>query len=80
MEEEKLAENAERMGRIIKQEFSTLNSEIVAAVRGRGLFWAIVVKDTPGLIKALWPSLGGSELKSNQTKKSPPSAIIKDNI
>ena len=51
LEEEELAKNAERMGRILEQELSTLDPQIVTTIRGRGLFWAIVIKETPGIIE-----------------------------
>ncbi len=56
LEEEGLAENAERMGRILEQELSpsSLNPQIVETVRGRGLFWAIVIKETPGMFLNRW--------------------------
>jgi ornithine--oxo-acid transaminase len=42
LEEEKLAENAERLGRIFRDELSKLPKEVVTLVRGKGLFNAIV--------------------------------------
>ncbi|GAA6068300.1 ornithine aminotransferase, mitochondrial, partial [Tachysurus ichikawai] len=46
MEEEKLAENAEKMGKILRVELNKLPKEIVTEVRGKGLFNAIVIKET----------------------------------
>ncbi|KAK1794164.1 hypothetical protein P4O66_011064, partial [Electrophorus voltai] len=46
LEEEKLAQNAERMGRILRAELSKLPKEIVTVVRGKGLLNAIVIKET----------------------------------
>jgi len=43
MEEEKLAENAERLGRIFREELSKLPKDIVTSVRGKGLLNAIVI-------------------------------------
>ena len=51
LEEERLAENAARMGQIVEEELSSLDPRIVANVRGRGLFWAIVIKPTAGATK-----------------------------
>ncbi|XP_059893504.1 ornithine aminotransferase, mitochondrial isoform X2 [Gadus macrocephalus] len=46
MEEERLAENAEWMGRILRSELRKLPSEVVTSVRGKGLLNAIVIKET----------------------------------
>lgn len=43
MEEEKLAENAERMGQVLRAELNTLPKEVVSIVRGKGLLNAIVI-------------------------------------
>lgn len=48
MEEEKLAENAEKMGQILRAELNKLPNEIVTMVRGKGLLNAIVIKETKG--------------------------------
>lgn len=46
LEEEDLAGNAARMGNILEQELSSLDPEIVPTQRGRGLFRAIVIKES----------------------------------
>jgi ornithine--oxo-acid transaminase len=46
--EEKLAENAAKMGFIIKEELGKLPKEVVSLVRGRGLFYAIVINPKIG--------------------------------
>lgn len=43
--EEKLAENAERLGHIFRKAISDLNSPIVSVVRGKGLLNAIVIDE-----------------------------------
>lgn len=43
MEEEKLAENAQAMGEILREELSKLPSNIVRLVRGKGLLNAIII-------------------------------------
>ena len=43
LEEEKLAENAERLGHILRKELSTLPKDVVSIVRGKGLLNAIVI-------------------------------------
>lgn len=46
LEEERLAENAERMGQILRSELNKLPKDIVTTVRGKGLLNAIVIKET----------------------------------
>ncbi|XP_054625543.1 ornithine aminotransferase, mitochondrial isoform X2 [Dunckerocampus dactyliophorus] len=46
MEEEKLAENAERMGQLLRSELRKLPSDIVTMVRGKGLLNAVVIRET----------------------------------
>lgn len=48
MEKEKLAENARKMGDILRAEISLLNHEIVTDVRGKGLFTGITVNEVNG--------------------------------
>lgn len=48
MEKEKLAENAQRMGEILRAELSKLPKDIVTTVRGKGLLNAVVIKETKG--------------------------------
>ncbi|XP_077481915.1 ornithine aminotransferase, mitochondrial-like isoform X1 [Stigmatopora argus] len=52
MEEEKLAENAERMGQLLRSELRKLPADIVMTVRGKGLLNAIVIKETKGLAQS----------------------------
>ncbi|KAJ3607684.1 hypothetical protein NHX12_024735 [Muraenolepis orangiensis] len=46
MEEEKLAENAESMGQLLRSELRKLPEDVVTTVRGKGLLNAIVIKET----------------------------------
>lgn len=46
MEEEKLAENAQRMGKLLRAELRKLPKDIVTTVRGKGLLNAVVIKET----------------------------------
>ncbi|XP_034414717.1 ornithine aminotransferase, mitochondrial [Cyclopterus lumpus] len=46
LEEEKLAENAQRMGVLLRSELTKLPKDIVTTVRGKGLLNAIVIKET----------------------------------
>jgi len=43
LEEEKLAENSEKMGEILRRELRTLSEDVVSLVRGKGLLNAIVI-------------------------------------
>ena len=43
--DEKLAENAEKMGNIVRSELAKLDSEIVKLVRGKGLLNAVVIAE-----------------------------------
>lgn len=52
MEEEKLAENAQRMGELLRSELSKLPKDIVTTVRGKGLLNAIIIKETKGRVNA----------------------------
>ncbi|KAM9425978.1 ornithine aminotransferase, mitochondrial isoform 1-T2 [Pholidichthys leucotaenia] len=46
LEEEKLAENAQRMGKQLRAELNKLPKDIVTTVRGKGLLNAVVIKET----------------------------------
>lgn len=50
--EEKLAENATRMGELFRSEMQAVKSEFIQLVRGKGLLNAIVIKPTNG--KTAW--------------------------
>jgi len=50
--EEKLAENAERLGKIFRDEFKSIESEMIETVRGKGLLNAVVIKNKEG--KTAW--------------------------
>lgn len=43
IEEEGLCENAAKMGEIFHSELSNLRPDIVLKMRGKGLFWAMVI-------------------------------------
>lgn len=45
IEEEKLAENANKLGRILREELNKLPKDIVSLVRGKGLLNAIVINE-----------------------------------
>ncbi len=52
IKEEKLAENAEKMGKIFRDEFNSINSPMIELVRGKGLLNAVVIKNKNG--KTAW--------------------------
>ena len=52
IKEEKLAENAERLGRIFREEFSGIKSDMIELVRGKGLLNAVVIRPKNG--KEAW--------------------------
>lgn len=52
IKDEKLAENADRLGRIFRKEVSSIKSKMIELVRGKGLLNAIVIKPLNG--KTAW--------------------------
>jgi len=52
VKEEKLAERAEKLGKLFRSELEKLDSELIELVRGKGLLNAIVIKPTNG--KEAW--------------------------
>ncbi|MBW8050416.1 MAG: ornithine--oxo-acid transaminase [Cytophagales bacterium] len=52
VEEERLAENADHLGKIMRNELSKIDSPMITTVRGKGLLNAIVIKPTNG--KVAW--------------------------
>ena len=56
LEEEKLAENAERLGEILRHELNKLPSEIVKVVRGKGLLNAIVISESKFQYVLIYPT------------------------
>lgn len=49
---EKLAENAERLGKIFREEMGKINSDMIELVRGKGLLNAVVIRPKNG--KTAW--------------------------
>lgn len=47
--DEKLAENADRLGEILRKELNSIRSERITAVRGKGLLNAIVITEKNGI-------------------------------
>ena len=52
VKEEKLAENAERLGKILRDELANFDNDMITLVRGKGLLNAIVIKPKNG--KEAW--------------------------
>lgn len=52
LQEEKLAENAERLGAIFREEMKSIRSEMIQTVRGKGLLNAVAIKPVRG--KSAW--------------------------
>lgn len=52
LKDEKLAENAERLGKIFREEVGKIKSVMIELIRGKGLLNAIVIKPTNG--KVAW--------------------------
>ena len=52
IKEEKLAENSERLGKILRKELKAIDSDMITLVRGKGLLNAIVIKPKNG--KEAW--------------------------
>lgn len=48
LKEEKLADNAERLGKILRDELKKINSDRITAIRGKGLLNAIVIEPRDG--------------------------------
>lgn len=49
IQEEKLAENAEKMGKIFRKRMKSIDSELIEIVRGKGLLNAVVIKPVNGI-------------------------------
>jgi len=52
IQDEKLVENAERLGKIFREEMRSIDSPLVEVVRGKGLLNAVAIKPTNG--KTAW--------------------------
>ncbi len=52
VKEEKLAENAEKLGKIFREELANIHSDMIELIRGKGLLNAIIIKPKNG--KEAW--------------------------
>jgi ornithine--oxo-acid transaminase len=86
LKEERMAENAEAMGELLRSEIRKLNSPFVALVRGKGLLNAIVIKhDNPEAAWDLCLTLKANGLLAKPThgdkiRFAPPLLITKEQI
>jgi ornithine--oxo-acid transaminase len=48
LQEEKMADNAQRLGEIFRKEMRSIQSEMIEIVRGKGLLNAVAIKPTQG--------------------------------
>ena len=86
VKDEKLVQNAEKMGKIFREEIQKINSPFIVQVRGRGLLNAIVTKPVEG--KTAWDiclKLRDNGLLAKPThdhiiRFAPPLCITKDEL
>ncbi len=52
VKDERLAENADKLGKIFREELRKIDSDMITLVRGKGLLNAIVIKERKG--KTAW--------------------------
>jgi len=52
IKDEKLSENAEKMGKIFRDEMKAIKTDMIELVRGKGLLNAVVIRNKPG--KTAW--------------------------
>ena len=53
IEEEGLIENAAQLGPLLRNELEKLDSSIVSTVRGKGLFYAVVIRPHNGVLGSI---------------------------
>jgi len=86
LKEERMAENAEKMGQILRKELTSLKSEIISTVRGKGLLNAIVIEHPdPEAAWALCLRLKENGMLAKPThgdkiRLAPPLTITEDQI
>jgi ornithine--oxo-acid transaminase len=85
--DEKLAENAEKMGRIFREELKTIKNPRITEIRGRGLLNAVVVtpiEGAPGALEACHQLLERGLLAKNTRKDiirfAPPLVIDEEKL
>lgn len=86
VKDEKLAENSEELGKILRKELRAIKSDLITLVRGKGLFNAIIIKEKNG--KTAWDvclKLAENGLLAKPThgdiiRFAPPLVITKEQI
>ena len=86
VKEEKLSENAEKLGRIFREEIGKINNSMIELVRGKGLLNAIVIKQVNG--KKAWDvclkmrdhGLLAKPTHNNVIRFAPPLVITEEQI
>ncbi len=84
--DEKMAENSEKLGELLRTELKAIKSDMISLVRGKGLFNAIVIKEKNG--KTAWDvcvKLAENGLLAKPThgdiiRFAPPLVITKEQI
>ena len=84
--EEKLAENSEVLGELLRKELRAIKSDMITLVRGKGLFNAIVIKEKNG--KTAWDvclkmaenGLLAKPTHGDKIRLAPPLIITKDQV
>lgn len=84
--DEKLAENAEKLGELLRSELKGINSDRVSIVRGKGLLNAIVIKEKDGItawevcLKLAENGLLAKPTHGDIIRFAPPLVITKEQI
>ncbi len=85
--DEKLAENAESMGKVLREELKKINHPLIKDIRGRGLLNAIEINDTPDsqtawnlCIKFAENGLLAKPTHGNIIRLAPPLVITRDQV
>jgi ornithine--oxo-acid transaminase len=86
LKDEKLAENAEKMGQLLRDELRKLNSDMIQTIRGKGLLNAIVIDESHG--RSAWDicvkmkdlGLLAKPTHGNIIRFAPPLTIEKEHV
>lgn len=86
LKDEKLAENSEKMGEILRRELKLIKSERLSIVRGKGLLCAIVIKEIDGVsawdicMKMKEKGLLAKPTHGDKIRFAPPLVMTEDQI
>lgn len=86
LKDEKLAENADKMGQLLRDELRKLNSDMIQTIRGKGLLNAIVIDESHG--RSAWDicvkmkdlGLLAKPTHGNIIRFAPPLTIEKEHV